>query len=194
METTSIPQPLEVDLDPWRQVTARADAFFQQVAAACHQQMRCAPGCVDCCQQDLEVLLVEALAVLDALDRLPPEVSRSLGRGGGACSLLLEDGTCAEYGARPLICRTHGLPIRYGDLEHPEADHEVEISCCALNFTAAAPPAGAVLNGTLLLAGLSVADSMARQQLGAREVVRVPLSRLVTRRWDALAGVMDKNG
>ena len=194
MENSSTPPLVGINLDPWRQVTARADAFFDQVAASCGEHLRCAAECVDCCQQDLEVLAAEALAILHGLEGLPPATLRALERGAdhaaGACVLLL-DRRCAVYDARPLICRTHGLPIRYGDLEDPDA--EAGVSCCALNFVEADPPAGAVLNGTLLLAGLSVADSLVRQQLGAQKVSRIPISRLLASRWDALAEVRDKN-
>lgn len=191
MDISSTPPFYGINLDPWRQVAARADAFFQQVMASCPEQMICAPGCVDCCQQDLEVLAAEALAILGALDRLPAHALRALEAGtgdGGACRLLL-DGRCAVYEDRPLICRTHGLPIRYGDPDDPGAP--ADVSCCVLNFVEADPPADAVLNGTLLLAGLSVADSLVRAQLGVDEPARIPLSRLLVQRWEALVAVRD---
>ncbi len=184
MENSSSTPPSRFNLDPWRQVAARADAFFAQVMEACADQLACAPGCVDCCQQDLEVLAAEAVAILEGLDRAPAEVVQALAaREPGAGCVLLLDGRCAVYEHRPMICRTHGLPIRYEDPDHPGV---AEISCCALNFTTADPPGGAVLNGTLLLTGLSVADSLVRQQLGAAEALRLPISRLLRLRWRAL--------
>lgn len=193
MGTSWTPPTDGIDLAPWRQVAQRADAFFEQVAASHGEHLRCVPGCVDCCQQDLQVLLAEAVAVLLALDRLPRGTLPAVAPGdaGGACVMLLQDGRCAVYDHRPLICRTHGLPIQYGELGG--ADDEVNISCCALNFTSADPPARAVLNGTLLLAGLSVADSLVRRQLGVAEPCRIPLSRLRRRGWDALREARDKN-
>lgn len=184
MENSSKPPPRPINLDPWRQVVAQADAFFTRAASACSDQLSCAPGCVDCCQQDLEVLAAEAVAILQGLDQAPAEVLEALAARdpGGACVMLL-DGRCAVYEHRPIICRTHGLPIRYEDPDDPEA---AEISCCALNFTTADPPADAVLNGNRLLTCLSVADSLVRAQMASGEAYRLPISRLLRLRWRAL--------
>ena len=180
------PQTLNQILTPWRQVTARADQFFERVFAAQRSQMQCGPGCVACCQQDLSLLLVEALAVLAALDRAqdPPRA----GSAGSGCALLV-DGRCAVYAERPTICRTHGLAIRYSAPEGLSGDLQADpgvASCCELNFVQQPPPAHTVLDGTVLLAGLSVADAMARQALGVQDTPRIPISQLVEHRWDLL--------
>jgi Fe-S-cluster containining protein len=41
------------------------------------------------------------------------------------------DDACAIYGARPLICRTQGLPLLF-----EAEDGEAEVDFCPLNFTA----------------------------------------------------------
>ena len=46
-----------------------------------------------------------------------------------ACPALGEDGACAIYDSRPLVCRTFGLPLRDG----PRFIGDV----CELNFTTA---------------------------------------------------------
>lgn len=58
------------------------------------------------------------------------------------CAFLGRDGTCTVYAARPLICRTHGLPLAYRVYEY-DADGlpvhhdspELMDLWCDLNFT-----------------------------------------------------------
>ena len=45
------------------------------------------------------------------------------------CPLLM-DNLCEIYPARPVICRTQGLPLAYVDEEH----EAIEVSACPLNF------------------------------------------------------------
>ena len=47
--------------------------------------------------------------------------------GGERCPLL-EDHRCLLYAARPIICRTHGLPIIYTE------GNERKVDCCPLNL------------------------------------------------------------
>jgi len=166
-------------LAPWQQVTHKADDFFARVQAEHGGRMRCGSGCTDCCHQDLSLLAVEALAVRVALDELDrPLQERIIKQAASPCALLV-DGLCAIYDNRPLICRTHGLPIRYADSEQGPSLPVV----CALNFMKGQPPQDAVLNGTLLLAGLTVADALVRKDLGLEESLRVSVSEVVQQGW-----------
>jgi hypothetical protein len=166
---STLPQEaLERAIAPWLQVAARADAFFQRVWAEHGGQMRCAPGCIDCCRQDLTVLVVEALAILLGLARSPsPSPPKEGDAAADRCALLGADDLCTVYPYRPLICRTHGLPV----LE------ESAVSCCPHNFTENVPR-GAVLDGGLLSAQLVVADSLVRGEMAP---TRVSIRDLVTR-------------
>jgi len=174
---------------PYRQVVELADAFFERTQARHPGQMRCGDGCSLCCQQELEVLLVEAIVLLAALQREPASRRANLG-GEHGCALLVDD-RCALYAARPLICRTHGLPIRQGsptDLARqraPAAASTASISCCELNFLAGFP-ADAVLDGTRLHGALVIADAMVRRALGVDAPHRVSIRALVERGVDAL--------
>lgn len=169
-------------LAPWQGVAAKADAHFARIAAAFTDEISCREGCHDCCAPGLSVMLVEALAISAALASLPPALrlpiqqrARAVGR---RCALLV-DGRCAVYAARPLICRTHGLPV----LE-PSAggDAPAAIRCCRLNFAAQDAdrgpggfPAAAILDGERLTAALVVADALVRQTLGVEQPLRVAL-------------------
>ena len=170
-------------IGPWRQVTAKADAFFERTQARHAKRMSCRQGCTLCCQTDLTVLLVEAVAIAVHLRRLPPSVQDRLavgGRGSGPpCAMLVGD-RCAVYDSRPLICRTHGLPVAH-DANNGHADPDAPIDVCALNFTDRLP-ADAVLHGGRLVAGLTVADALARRQLGQLDPHRFALRDIATSR------------
>src|SRR3954469_7899482 len=83
------------------------------------KHLACRPGCHDCCT-DFTVSAVEYHAILDdlraagvAAQHLPPE------EPGAACAFL-NGGLCLLYRFRPLICRTHGLPVVFlNDEESP---------------------------------------------------------------------------
>jgi hypothetical protein len=53
------------------------------------------------------------------------------GRADPRCPLLSDAGQCRVYDARPMICRSHGLPIQVG--EPPQRD------VCPLNFPEGPP-------------------------------------------------------
>ncbi len=175
----------------WRALAARADQFFEQILASHSASMRCGPGCDACCQQDLALLPLEALALLAGLDQLSPEQRRPLQRaaraGAPPCPLLApESGRCNLYESRPIICRTHGLPVLYR--EHSEGAEEgaAELSVCHLNFTEGDVPGDAVLDGGVLTAALSVADRLVRQELGLPPGEdRIQLSTLVAGGWES---------
>jgi uncharacterized protein len=167
-------------LTPWRQVAQKADAFFDQVQAVCASSMRCRAGCTECCQQDLNVLFAEGVAIVRGWSNLPRETRAALissaGRPaparGEACALLDAAGRCSVYAWRPLICRTHGLPLRRSGPGW---------SSCRLNFTPdePQPPAECILNEGLLTAGLTVADGLIRERLGGEPSGRLSIRALL---------------
>ncbi len=100
--------------------------------------MVCRKGCSECCT-DISLLPLEWYAlrekVLESLQDIQPSTSDEV------CSLL-SGGACTFYPSRPLICRTHGLPLLYLTEEYDlegnrtgldEADWQ--ITWCDLNFT-----------------------------------------------------------
>lgn len=112
------------NLDPlYQKVAAHAD----RVAAAYPAALACRPGCAACCATDRTVVDVEFARLRAAVDRLPPAARARLGKGRG-CTLLVDD-RCAAYADRPLICRSHGLPVAPGEEDGPLRD------TCPLNFT-----------------------------------------------------------
>jgi len=90
----------------------KADAFFERVATVHPTELACASGCHDCCAPGLTVTAVEAAAIeayLASQSERP-----ALAHRADRCAALGVDGRCTIYAARPLVCRTHGVPIRLG--------------------------------------------------------------------------------
>ena len=72
----------------------------------------CARGCNACCVDGLTVFEVEA-------DRIRGEFGALLTTAQpgplGACAMLGAEGECRVYAARPYVCRTQGLPLRWAE-------------------------------------------------------------------------------
>ena len=110
---------------------AAIDQAFEAVRKAHPQAITCGKGCADCCHAVFDVSLVEAVnlqAHFQGLDptvqgeivaaaqearqawaqimesRLDPAVARI------RCPLLDAQGACLCYAARPVNCRTYGIP------------------------------------------------------------------------------------
>jgi hypothetical protein len=128
---------------------SRVDAHFDAAVARTPEGFACRAGCDQCCQR-FAVFEVEAapirraLAELELRDPALRERIREQGRDlqSSACALLV-DGLCSVYAERPLICRSHGLPIAVPDPEQP--DGPLTLDHCPLNFRELPPPRASVL-------------------------------------------------
>lgn len=92
------------------------------------------------------------------------------------CVFLVND-ECAIYPVRPIICRTHGLPIKYPDRQ--------EIDACPLNFTGIEFES---IDPQYVFDTESITDNLIRLNLAfsmlTRQIddagKRIPLTRLLT--------------
>jgi len=120
------------DLENYRTLLERIDAMCQATVARFSAHLACRPGCDSCCRH-LSIFAVEAAALTRALSELPlaqAETIRSAAQSAaadGPCPLL-QGGLCLLYQARPIICRTHGLPLLL------TRDGSREIDFCPENF------------------------------------------------------------
>lgn len=127
-------------LDNYKQLTARIDALCSEISAALGEQLTCSAGCSSCCTA-ITVFPVEAAAMREALDNLPEEQAEEIRRhvsehaDDERCPLLFRH-RCLLYESRPIVCRTHGLPIVY------TLDGERSSDCCPLNLTEAGSVSG----------------------------------------------------
>jgi hypothetical protein len=128
------------------ELTAKIDGFFARVEVRHGDDMQCQTGCSDCCHVRLSITGVEADAIRAYVENRPivpnlkPEV----------CAALDDRGRCQIYEARPVVCRSHGVPIRMREASLPV------IRSCFRNFTQTEPAADCVLDqetlSTLVLA------------------------------------------
>ena len=115
---------------------SRLHAVVDELVAPLHERHRarlqCRAGCASCCVDNLNVFKIEA----DRIQAEFPEVLSSSPHPPGACAMLDEAGACRVYAARPYVCRTQGLPLRWGE---QRKGRPVELrDICALNE--AGPP------------------------------------------------------
>ena len=120
-------------MNNYRHLVARIDALCHGIMEALGDQITCSEGCSACCTA-ITLFPVEAAALAAALDALPEAEAEDI-RGHVAehatrerCPLL-HNHSCLLYGARPIICRTHGLPIIFG------TGQERRIDYCPRNLT-----------------------------------------------------------
>jgi Fe-S-cluster containining protein len=148
------------------ELTAKVDAFFTRVETRHGDDMQCTTGCSDCCHVRLTVTSVEAAAIRDALASWSGERRAALAANVAAaptdrCAALDPNGRCLIYDVRPVVCRSHGAPIRMRQGGLPV------IQSCHRNFTRITPDADCVLDQETLSA-LTLAVDRASGSDGSR--------------------------
>ena len=143
--------------------------------------MQCQSGCSDCCHVRLTITPVEAAAIRDHVAGMPRAARVALAPTGPAdrCAALDAVGRCKIYEARPLVCRSHGVPIRMQRRGLPVVD------ACHRNFRTVTPDADCILDQTTLsatLLAIDAAEAPARSPEKAPDkapAMRVELARLL---------------
>jgi hypothetical protein len=180
-------------LAEYEELRSKVDAFADAARERSGAAMRCGRGCSACCAADLTVSPVEAEAIrraLGALDgatrgairaRADAPVTRP-GASAADCVMLSREGACDVYPARPLVCRTQGLPLRYPRSVVPEASVMMrgstgDVTWCPLNFTDTPPRSASVLDAErvdqmLSLVNLRFAGDEAGARIRLRDLAR----------------------
>ncbi|RJQ79364.1 MAG: hypothetical protein C4519_11000, partial [Desulfobacteraceae bacterium] len=138
---------LKMDLfDDFRSLLRQVDVIFHKVQAEFPAEVRCRPGCTDCCRACFDVSLVEAAYLRLHWQKLPSETQQEIATRAGlasaewrrhcaelpragssraaiatwriACPLLADEGSCALYSHRPITCRVYGLPTVFDGSGH----------------------------------------------------------------------------
>ncbi len=115
------------------------DKTTAKIAHAHQEEFRCSPGCSDCCHAAFDVSLVEGYFILQNFRELPRKIRRiALKNAARAmrewnrmladqtdiakvrirCPLLNENDRCMTYNARPVNCRTYGVPTEIAGTGH----------------------------------------------------------------------------
>ena len=149
-------------LDRYFELRERVTKQAQDLSQRYSSHLRCRRGCSYCCEE-IEVLPIEVEAVrirldrndtppIDQSDQSPPALPRSVDRSAEGlfpstgpatrCAFLDRDGACTIYTERPIICRTHGLPLAYRVYEYDASGRELNTHrpelidlWCDLNFS-----------------------------------------------------------
>ena len=112
----------------------KISATFADIAHRQGSQMACKNGCNSCCLPGLSVSPVEFEFIKEYLARTPDLLTKFLSlelmntQKKTRCSFLDEQGSCAIYEARPIICMSHGVPIKF------KTGAQLDRSVCHLNF------------------------------------------------------------
>jgi len=149
----------------YRNLIARIDSLTRGIAEELQSSITCHAGCSSCCTS-ITIFPVEAAALNAALDGLPSEESAAIRKQvasnveGERCPLLL-DNRCILYENRPVICRTHGLPITFSENNNQLLD------CCPLNpLDCKSLPGSAVIDLDRLNALLVAVNSLFLKESG----------------------------
>jgi Fe-S-cluster containining protein len=122
-------------------LAAKVDAFFARVQARHGTEMKCNTGCHHCCFVRLSITRMEADAIRAEVsgwtaDRKQALAANVVAAPAHHCAALAPGGRCLIYAVRPIVCRSHGAPIRMRD----ERSLPV-VQACSNNFTAHGPSA-----------------------------------------------------
>jgi|GEM_PF-361893 len=154
----NISDSLVARLENYRLLISRVDDLCRGIETQFHSSIVCADGCDGCCRH-LSLFPVEAVSLAAALRQLPlADRDRIQERARDSlptdsCPLLWGH-HCLLYPARPLICRTHGLPLLM------KRDGRRQVDYCPRNFQGVASlPGRAIidldrLNETLVAVNL----------------------------------------
>lgn len=165
----------------------RVDVRCREIQGRWARHMACRKGCDACCRH-IGLFPVEAAAVRAAFEDAPPAIRdriRTQARKAspdGPCPLL-NAGACLLYGARPIICRTHGLPLLTYAGDAPLIDF------CPRNFTdVSSLPGDAAIHLDRLNATLSAVNEVFAASLAVPAAERIPLAQAILRPLDDLFG------
>ncbi len=102
------------------------DTKVEHLSKIHSDHLQCKKGCDLCCM-DYKIFPVEFYSILKKLKSTSISLRRSK-KAVNSC-VFLKDHACTIYEHRPIICRTHGLPLIYMN-----DDNVWELSNCELNF------------------------------------------------------------
>jgi Fe-S-cluster containining protein len=185
----------------------KVSLFTEQAQARRAADLHCQKGCDSCCRVWLSVGPVEAdsvragLAGLDEAQRARVRARglRELAREqAGAvaareqerdqnqearCAMLEDDGGCAIYAQRPLVCRTQGHALRYPSGLIPEQALHArtrggDVTWCPLNYRAAPPRPEDVLDAERVDQLLALVNHRHAARHDAEPLARFALSAL----------------
>jgi len=112
-------------LDDYSSLIAEIQQIVNDLEQKHTANLNCRPGCSGCCV-NLSVFRVEFDYIAAQIKKSGQQLSFNKQLSCG----FLKDNLCSIYKFRPLICRTHGLPLIYLDDQK-----NWQVDFCPQNFT-----------------------------------------------------------
>jgi Fe-S-cluster containining protein len=151
----------------------RVDRISESIEARYGEQIACRPTCDECCRAGLTLVLVEAAVIGESLgiaeERIHLQAGQPPLREKGPCAMLTDDRLCLIYKNHPIICRTHGFPLRYDD-------HQITV--CYQNFLVRIHHESAIIDMEDINTALFNANFDYCRQRGLNPMARVALDRI----------------
>lgn len=122
------------------QLLSKVDAMFAMAVEVYPKQFACKVGCYGCCSRGLSVSNIEASFIREWIQAHSEALKQFRNDQEfldepNSCPLLDKMGGCVIYEARPLICRSHGMPITWSEINELSGFLEELKDVCPLNFT-----------------------------------------------------------
>ena len=124
------PNTLKI-LDEFYDFFDRTNAKIDEVTKKHEKYLSCKKGCTYCCM-NISVLPIEFYAIGKMLKKSKKKIKLNRHK---RCAFL-QDCLCMIYQFRPMLCRTHGLPLSHRDSHDPS---RINVSICDLNFVDKTP-------------------------------------------------------
>lgn len=122
-------KPISKYTNEYLKLRDKIDSLSQKLEEKHKKHLNCKGGCDLCCM-DYRIFPVEFYSILQELKNrnyTGPELPEIEDEEN---CIFLKNHRCLIYESRPVICRTHGLPLLFAN-----DDGEWELSACELNFT-----------------------------------------------------------
>lgn len=117
-----------IHFEKYKLLISEIDKHAATLEEVHNKHMKCKNGCALCCI-DFSVFPVEFYFILNELKNENIMHEKSGYLNNEVCAFL-RNNSCTIYQQRPIMCRTHGLPLLYAN-----DNGEWELSACELNFT-----------------------------------------------------------
>lgn len=109
----------------------KTDANVEKLVALHGSNIVCKPKCASCCV-NLTVFQIEFESIKHEMGKDGFDIGSVVFDDQATCGFLKDD-LCQIYKYRPIICRTHGIPISFQNDDDP-AEPYIAVSFCDLNF------------------------------------------------------------
>jgi len=135
--------PLSV-LENYKVLLKKTDEKSKEITTRYSEKIRCGKGCHSCCLHGLTVNGLERENIRQYLTSHPDVSTKAVLNAktnphqGQRCAFLDAAGACIIYEARPIVCRSHGVPLKAtleGDSSAHISSSPIQKSVCPLNFT-----------------------------------------------------------